>query len=1786
MKASYIRFVALVCVFAIFFSQIAFDSSTVSAQEEVSVITAKYNVSSGEISILVNGSHNYDYKVYVSDMPTEFNKFSLNNYVLLVSKDYIPDRYGIVPVIIEAADGNNTFVDSCNIEVEKSFEQNEVFYEDFNSLDIYTMSDSSLSESADSVKSLNNGQIRVSGVPSTEYKSRYLDIVTNPDDNTSALNFRFHSGADRSLPAIVVNPETDAKNGIVELSYDFVTDNTFIRQTIYPISRAYASGLTFKTNSGMEFASSFRVVNYETFCFGSSSKKLVANMLYNIRFLLNLNELSFELYVNDELIDYGVYSYNDSRIGEYIYGIDRFDIFCGVQGIAGASDERAVNIIYDNVKITHADIGASIQNITYHLEEKEYSIDLHSACVPFCPEDITVYFDNYVDLTDGQVLLLDSEGRIVPSTVCEESGSSISAKNTRSVYKIIPESILEIGSSYKISFPKEMSYSGNPYGCNVEIPFVTTPHFSIISPTLNTKVKQGENISIKACILDAESAELYIDDEFVFTLYPDEKSCVTYSYNAANLSLGIHNIELSVLQRDGSYKPLNANVHVVNVDKKDILPLVDFETDRDAGYFSVVKQASADSAAMLIEDIDGRRASSFYFQANSNTDRKVLMIRKEIDEAVTGRVVLDFDMYLAEENKNAELSISFSDDIYTYYPLDIAKQIKNGKINGLTKNLSGWHNIKLIMDTVTQSSEMYMDNEKIGDTCYTYENTYHKSEVSPPDKINAFKSFTVSLWQSQPYISGSSYLGFAVDNWHVYNEMPSLSVDSLTAYNPSGESIFCANDDIIANSVNRFKLSISDAPYFNTDSLLSEFKLYENDIPIDVENIVFSDGVLSLTVDKLLPNSYLKFVLGGDTFLYDGLSTYGSDFMFGIKTADINGLYHKSSMEYDDNGVKAFLSFDTINECSFTVIVAAYSYDKLVSFQYEPYTVKDSMNISISVPGENVTGAKVYIWDKLDSLNPVVRSHTAGTGASGSNAAGLNSIFEKESTALKYIDDAVVFKEDTEFLVYESGKHKYSDICTYSPYIDENGTFMVPELIFEKVFKVDLKTDATSVAVGSFAECQLNSDVARGYNGDNYTLDSPVVNSGKSLYIPLRSFAQDILGYTYLYDRGMHIFDTEEFEYINSPSTYETKEPIDAIYRYVQFERKTAELIYSKMDMHLGGNVHPRILTSRERLNVIKKDYATDPVLSEALTNTLNFADSYINEPCVEYNLPDGKRLLVAAREVMERLVNLSAAYLVTDDKVYADRAWVEMENCFSWKDWNTDKHYLDNSELLYGVSVAFDSLYDYLTDEQKKIIMDKTWELSLKHTVDRYCGIDFSGSEWRTARSNWGFVCNGAVISAIIAFGREDNANYQPYYDFLLECALKAIEYPIMLYYPDGAWEEGMAYWEYSMRYFVGSVLVPLYFSTGSTLDYMLPQGVDKIANMGLYMQGGKYGFNFSDNADEGRKSSEAVYAFAMLQNNNKLMQTWKQEMNSMDATHGARSLMWYQPDKYGEDTSITSLSKDFFFKGVEVGSMKEEWNNPEGSVVFFKGGQNNTGGSHLDVGTFCFDSMGERWAVDLGKDSYNIDGGYNGLAGWELYAKRPEGHNCVVINPRADIYGEYYGGQYLNGRAEIKKMVTRDGEAYSVVDLSDAYKYDANSYIRGFYLCDNRRSLVVQDEINLKEDNSVIYWFMHTRAAIELDSDGKGATLSQNGKKMRLDLVTNAQNARLVVNDVGENVQRFPTDPIRPGQLHGGRFTSVKALTLEATGSGDVYITVKCAPLENNSACDDISYTPIKLW
>ena len=148
----------------------------------------------------------------------------------------------------------------------------------------------------------------------------------------------------------------------------------------------------------------------------------------------------------------------------------------------------------------------------------------------------------------------------------------------------------------------------------------------------------------------------------------------------------------------------------------------------------------------------------------------------------------------------------------------------------------------------------------------------------------------------------------------------------------------------------------------------------------------------------------------------------------------------------------------------------------------------------------------------------------------------------------------------------------------------------------------------------------------------------------------------------------------------------------------------------------------------------------------------------------------------------------------------------------------------------------------------------------------------------------------------------------------------------------------------------------------------------------------------------------------------------------------------------------------------------------DPQAIFVGFKGGDNKANHSHLDLGTFVLDALGQRWAVDLGGDEYNMPG-YFGKERFTYYRLKTEGHNTLSINGK---------NQDVQARAEIIAFDSQPARAFAIADLSAGYKTAADRVLRGVALLD-RKHVLVQDEIELSKSAEVV-WAMHTQAKIDL--------------------------------------------------------------------------------------------------
>ena len=785
---------------------------------------------------------------------------------------------------------------------------------------------------------------------------------------------------------------------------------------------------------------------------------------------------------------------------------------------------------------------------------------------------------------------------------------------------------------------------------------------------------------------------------------------------------------------------------------------------------------------------------------------------------------------------------------------------------------------------------------------------------------------------------------------------------------------------------------------------------------------------------------------------------------------------------------------------------------------------------------------------------------------------------EDEDDAKDIIGAAKVFMTEKDAVFIEETKKSYLNYGS-APY-KKDSIFMVPTALLEKAFGFKIENIGGKILVDGIEKASVGSTKLK----SGATLEASPEILNEVLFVPLESFCKNVLSLYVCYDeRCMYMIGPEPIEYTNSSLAKKSDEPIDVVHRYMQFQRPDGEEMFQRLLEYTPKNQHPRLITNKQDLEKVKTLIDTDADFNINFDNVLKIANTYLSRGVVEFTTAEHATLLNKARSIMDRIRTLGVAYVISGDSIYAERAWREMENCaLNWPTWNGDGiNQLECAETSYGLAMGYDFIYDWMSEEQKQIIIDALFEKALEHFDRSYRG-RAQRVDWVTAIHNWNAVINGGgVVAPIIAIIDDLDGERLEFAKRLLGWAVRSVEHSICGMWPDGGWNEGTMYWEYAMMYMYGGVFSPLYHALGTTYDLLDMRGIKDSLNtiMALQSPNGT-NFNFGQSHEIQVKDSIG-FLMAKIQNDDALMATWKSVRDTFKMTGDARQLLWYKPT---ENSTKNAMLLDNYFTSNHVGVMKGSNTNADAAYIGIKAGTNGTVDNHLDLGNFVFDTLGRRWAIELGVDDYDMKSADYFIDRPLIYRCRPEGQNCMVINPRADIPEmKYYGGQVVGTEAVLKDFVSKTRGAYMTVDLSEPYKMDTSKYMRGFYFGDDRQTLLVQDELTLLEADSEMLWFMHTRAEIEISADGKSAILSLDDKQIKVEAVSNATSFHFE----NRKVEPLPTSPYLYDQLKGSyEPVGISKLTLVAKGSGDINISVKLSPVIEYENFEAPKYIPMNEW
>ena len=561
-----------------------------------------------------------------------------------------------------------------------------------------------------------------------------------------------------------------------------------------------------------------------------------------------------------------------------------------------------------------------------------------------------------------------------------------------------------------------------------------------------------------------------------------------------------------------------------------------------------------------------------------------------------------------------------------------------------------------------------------------------------------------------------------------------------------------------------------------------------------------------------------------------------------------------------------------------------------------------------------------------------------------------------------------------------------------------------------------------------------------------------------------------------------------------------------------RYARKVVRMCYQTHDFSsLTAENHPRIFLNNDDFESLKKKNIPGSIVNRLHEIVIAVADSAVaSTKTFRYKLdPSGKRILPISRNSLKEISVCAYAYRMTGETKYLQRAEYHLNTVCSFKDWNPN-HFLDVGEMAMGVAIGYDWLYNDLSEETKEKARNAINKYAFDQTrVTKYC-------RFYKANNNWNQVCNGGLVAAALATYEHNPEIAQK---LILDAVESNVEPVEEMYGQDGNYIEGYSYWNYGTLY---QCVLMTALETALGTDFGLSQtaGFLKTGEFMMFMEGITECFNYYDSW--GRK----VPAIPMWYFADKLKkpELLFNEIRALDEGRYDTKLseirllapIMGHVARIDLENVPTPTKNMWYGHGANpVVMIRTKWDGSDEDVyACMKGGSAANNHSHMDAGSFIFESQGVRWACDLGNQKYaplenamkklkkNLWDRRQQSGRWTVFRYNNYSHNTITLNESL---------HNAEGLATFEEVIQTDTEMGVVIDMTDILKEDASKAQRTIKLVD-KKVLVVSDRVVARQDKDVTYtWRMTGNGEPQVREDG--IVLTAEGKTMYLKARSNVK-------------------------------------------------------------------------
>ncbi|MBQ4629876.1 MAG: discoidin domain-containing protein [Clostridia bacterium] len=754
-----------------------------------------------------------------------------------------------------------------------------------------------------------------------------------------------------------------------------------------------------------------------------------------------------------------------------------------------------------------------------------------------------------------------------------------------------------------------------------------------------------------------------------------------------------------------------------------------------------------------------------------------------------------------------------------------------------------------------------------------------------------------------------------------------------------------------------------------------------------------------------------------------------------------------------------------------------------------------------------------------------------------------------------------VFMKDYSSLHMRSGvvlSDGEKSLLKNAPYY-KNEEFMVPAEAIELLFGEEVELINDNIKIGDGIHMALNSEEMIEGGNKHKIPTAPEMQNGV-VYLPLKAITINGFKKNLTYDGttthyGMVVIADSA---ISLPADVNELQKLND---YCFYFRPTKERILEDYENSPNSGAHPRIWATADDFARLRQEVKKNEVKKRWFEALIKYADGLLDKEILKYELRDGYRLMYVSDDCENWMMNLGLAYQLTGDRKYFDCAWRHLEAIAKFPDWNP-AHHIDVGIMALGYAIAYDWFYDLLTPEQRQL-MEKGAYQNCLWTVNQ--AVESADTAYGTVlhTNNHNPFVNAGNMAVCMAFMDV----YPKECSKIAADIFRMQESFLHCFAPYGSYFEGPHYATIAIDYEVRLMnVVETALGTLYGLDTI--QGFNLTGDYLMNLQSDIYSYNFGDGdlALTNASGMFWLYDHYDIKGKKDGLANGKYYIPSEDII--SQCLIWYNVENETTGDSGPGVL-DVYYDNDEIITMRNTFEPGQVFVGIKTGGYVNAH-SHLDSGSFVFDALGKRWAYDIGKEDYNL---YSTANYFDVFRIRPESHNLLVINP--DSTPGYEPFEW----AKVLSYESKDKGVISKIDLSPLQGSRAKSAKRGYFFTDNRRSLVIRDEVSLPKQSD-LYWIMIIDSDAEI-VDNNTVILTDkeySSRKLKVEFRSSAPGTIVV-----EAAKPFPNSPTIPGQNANDGYYR---LYYKVNASGNTNITAKLTPMDFAGSSVDEYNVSMDSW